>query len=533
MPARPRILGSLRWLAALVALGATAARSAGAGATEVVVLPPFEVRDLRPWHIAEVPGLQILSLASERETERFAQRLGEAQWLTPLLLPPGVDGTVSAPSTLFLRHFAGDQLAGKLGAGFGSATFSFSLIWQDTSLVFPSEAASRDWGAGRDYLSLDFLRVTGLAVPRVPAWYRDGMGDLLRTATVSPTAVVFPSRTWKQWEDPNRRPGMDLNPYAQKDPPRLAVRELLALRPAAALALKQSAGDWQGYLRGATLLVHWGFFADGGRHRQGLLRLAARAGAMAADEAMVWECLGLDLKGLQSRLDDHAFGVGRQQIAAPANRPPAPPVVVREATRAEVARTLGEAYLRLSNSVTRDPVAKGKYLASAREVLEDARASGEADPPVFHQLGILAQEAGENDEAIAWLQRAVDGRVARPSAYLSLAELRLNRLAAADVGAKLSAADTAAIWALLRAADSLRPRLPSTYGLGLAMWQNSAVRPTPADLMLLVDGVDAFPEETSLRRDALRLLNKLGTSGLPALAERVGRWRQQLGDPGF
>ena len=77
----------------------------------------------------------------------------------------------------------------------------------------------------------------------------------------------------------------------------------------------------------------------------------------------------------------------------------------RERTRAEVARTLGEAYLRLSNSVTRDPVAKGKYLASAREVLEDARASGEADPPVFHQLGILAQEAGENDEAIAWLQR--------------------------------------------------------------------------------------------------------------------------------
>jgi tetratricopeptide (TPR) repeat protein len=531
MPARSRLLGPLRLLAVLVALGTGFVRAASTASEAVVVLPPFEVRDVRPWRFVEVPGLQILSLATERETERFAQRLQEVQWLTPLLLPPGIDGAVTAPSSLFLRHFAGDQLASKVGAGVGFSTFSFSIFWQDTSLVFPSEAASRDWGAGRDYLNLDFQRVSGLAVPHVPAWYRDGMGDLLRSATISAKGVSFSSRTWKAPPRAAPRAGT-LNPFDVEDQPRLPVRELLALRPGAD-AMKRSLDTWQSYLRSATLLVHWGFFADRGRHRAAFLKFVAEAAEATPDDAMVRDLLGVNLKDLQSLLEEHAFGLPSQQIPAPARLPSSAPVLVREASRAEVARILGEAYLRLSTTVTRDPAARKKYLASAREVLDDAREAGETDPLVFHQLGVLAQENGNDAEAIDWLQRAVDGSVARPAAYVSLAELRLRQLAATDVGALISAADTATIWGLLQKADALRPRLPTTYSLGLAMWQNSRVRPGMPDLLLLAEGVDAFPDEPVLRRDALRLINKLGVNGHPTLENYLVRWRLQAGVPGF
>lgn len=225
---------TLRLLAVLGALLALAApvpvRAAAAGS--VVVLPAFEVRDMRPWFYAQVPGLEILSLTSERETRNFAQRLQDTNWLTPLLLPPGVDRNLTPPSSLFLRHSAGNALAAKISAELGSSTlFSFSIFWDDVSITFPTEDASRAWSAGRDFVGIDFLRVAGLIVPHVPIWYRDGMGDLLRSATGNVRAVNFPSRTWY---DNTVRPGMGpiLNPTAVTRLPTMPVAELLAVQPA-------------------------------------------------------------------------------------------------------------------------------------------------------------------------------------------------------------------------------------------------------------------------------------------------------------
>jgi hypothetical protein len=207
-------------------------------------------------------------------------------------------------------------------------------------------------------------------------------------------------------------------------------------------------------------------------------------------------------------------------------------VLVREATRGEVAGILGEAYLRLSGSVTGDYTARQAYLIHARDVLEFAHEAGEADPMVSYQLAVLARESGADGEA-GWLQRAVDGKVPRPSAYVSLAQLRLQQLSDRAYGERISAADTATIWALLQQADTLRPRQASTYSLGLAMWQNSSIRPGQSDLLLLADGVDAFPEERTLTLDALRLFLKLGVELNPFLEPRVHAWHRRLGTPGY
>jgi hypothetical protein len=514
----------------LIPFAAVPLRTAGAGSEPVVKLPPFEVKDNRPWLYAEIPGLQVLSLASERDTRVFVQRLQDVAWLTPLLLPPGLDRGITAPSSLFLQHFAGNTITTRLGAGLGFPTFTISLFLSDTSIVFPSDDASRAWAAGREYLNLDFMRVTGLTVPRVPAWFRDGMGELLRSATGSARQVTFPAQTWKQPLDSGRA-NAGLNPFAREDPPRMGLGELFALRvePGSMSYRLKSAEDRQRYLRGAALLVHWGFFDRGGRDRAAFLKFVAAATAAPADEAMVQARLGLSLKALQSRLDDYAFGVPAQQIPAPKDLPPAAPVSVRPATRGEVARIVGEAYLHLADSAA--PGVRETYLGNAREVLEDARESGEVDAAVFQQLGALAQVTGAEDEAIAWLQRAVSADVPRPSAYVSLAELRLKRLARENPGDSLAAADTAAVWSLLQAADTLRPRSPTTYSLAIAMWLNSSVEPTPADLLRLADGVDAFPGEVALLRDALRLFNKRDAAADPALAPRMAAWRKRLGVP--
>lgn len=524
LPSVIRRPSSVLWTCGLLALAPVAL-----AAESVVVLPPFEVRDTRPWLYAEAPGMQILSLASERETQAFAQRLQDTSWLTPLLLPPGIDGAITAPASLFLRHFAGDVIAARLSAGVGFSAFSFSLFWQDTAISFPSEAASRDWGSGRGYLNLDFMRVTGLAVPRVPIWYRDGMGELLRSATGSAREVTFAGQTWKQPMDAATRQNPVLYPYANEDPPRMALGELLALRPEgySMSYLQKSAADRQRYLRGATLFVHWGFFDKGGRHRAAFLKFVGEAVQHPPNEAMVQDILGFSLKDLQARLKDYAFGVPRQQIEAPKGLLLSGPALARPATSGEVGRIVGEAYLRLAKNVS--PGAGEAYLTNAREVLTAALEAGEGDPWIFHQLGVLAQESGNEDEAVTWLQRAVDGGVRRPSAYVALAGLHLSRLTATNLNTALSAADTAAVWKLLQRADDLRPRLPDNYALAVAMWSNSSVRPQPEDLARIAAGVDAFPNEVPLMRDALRLFLKLGAEANPALTPSMAAWRTRLG----
>ena len=462
-----------RFLAPLCALLCLAPLGAAEG---VVVLPPFEVKEIHPWVIAETPDLTVLSLAPEPLTRTFANRVQDARWLTPLLLPSGVNLAATAPSSLFLRHYASDSITRRLSTGLGLdyAAFAFAIYWQDTSISFPSEDAARAWGAGRQYLDLDFLRVTGLVPGAVPVWYRDGMAELLRAATMTPEGVVFPSQGWRP--SGNRfNDNPILGALGSRESPWLTLREMFDLHPdSGALSFRWKSGaERERYIRGASLFVHWGFFADDGSHRAAFLKFVARAAERAPDETMLEEILGFNFKQLQVRLNERGSGVGREKIPAPVNRTPGSPVLVREATRGDVARIVGEAYLRLAGNVA--PDAAKVYLANAREVLEGAMEAGEGDPVICFLMGDMARKERNDEQALTWLERAVAGRVQRPAAYVALAELRLQRFAAQNPLSPLPVTETTAVWALLKQADAMRPRLVGTYGLALAMWRNSKI----------------------------------------------------------
>ena len=139
------------------------------------------------------------------------------------------------------------------------------------------------------------------------------------------------------------------------------------------------------------------------------------------------------------------------------------------------------------------------------------------------------EAVGFYEQALTWLERAVAGRVQRPAAYVALAELRLQRFAAQNPLSPLPVTETTAVWALLKQADAMRPRLVGTYGLALAMWRNSMLTPTAADLALLADGIDAFSGEITLVRDAFSLANKLGPAVDPDFLARLDTWTRRLG----
>ena len=144
-------------------------------------------------------------------------------------------------------------------------------------------------------------------------------------------------------------------------------------------------------------------------------------------------------------------------------------------------------------------------------------------------MGDMARKERNDEQALTWLERAVAGRVQRPAAYVALAELRLQRFAAQNPLSPLPVTETTAVWALLKQADAMRPRLVGTYGLALAMWRNSMLTPTAADLALLADGIDAFSGEITLVRDAFSLANKLGPAVDPDFLARLDTWTRRLG----
>ena len=99
---------SLRFLipACLAAALASAAETPAPGG--VVELPVFEVKDSRvlpqpePWKYAEIPGFEVLSRISERETKRFMRDFLLLQEVIEVIMPGLTRGQVAVPTALIL-----------------------------------------------------------------------------------------------------------------------------------------------------------------------------------------------------------------------------------------------------------------------------------------------------------------------------------------------------------------------------------------------------------------------------------------------
>ncbi|MBI2497880.1 MAG: hypothetical protein HYV75_08220, partial [Opitutae bacterium] len=168
--------------------------------------------------------------------------------------------------------------------------------------------------------------------------------------------------------------------------------------------------------------------------------------------------------------------------------PEPPPVVVREATEAEVGRLKGETLL----------LAGQRDLARTALLIPYLR--GERDPALLAALGITEADGGDPAKARRLLEAAATAHVARPRAYVELARLRLVEARAQPEGAagKVSARQTAAVLEPLLTARNQPPALPELYELIAEAWTHSEVTPKAAQLAALDEGVRLFPRNAGL-----------------------------------
>jgi hypothetical protein len=172
---------------------------------------------------------------------------------------------------------------------------------------------------------------------------------------------------------------------------------------------------------------------------------------------------------------------------------------LRQATQGEIARIKGGTQRLAGRN------------ADALAAFRLAYARGERDAPLLAVLGVEEFRAGEVDRARKFLEVATRVGNSRPSAWTTLARLRLDEARGnpAEAG-KLSSAQVAQIIAPLLQARSLEPALPETYHIMAEAWEQSAELPNPAQVHLVGEGAMYFPTDAELVFRTAQLYAKAG-----------------------
>ena len=533
-----------RWLAVpilWVALGLPRLGGQPAPSDPVVELPQFLVTDTRElpppesWRYAQIPGFEILSNASERESlrlirdfEAFRQALNliwpvpqRPQRPTLLILcgrrnaydafaPDGPRPPDSASASRFLRnpeHSAIildlqskvlDVLGDDVGADPTGAT-DFSQISVDHNKQLY-----------REYL----FHLLGTASPRPPAWFEEGLAQLVMGMKVEKTRIIFGQIEESNSVSASAGAVAAVNAAAGSDDPDLTpqpgapaedrdfnvalFRRALVPMPVF-LSVKHGAPETQNPLgnnrwaKQAYAFVHMCLYGRGGRHQQAfgnyLMRLSR---GEEATEQLFKECFKLDYKTMELELRSYIQFTDYQARGIRATKGQSFDFVTqvdfREATQAEVGRIKGEALL-LAN----------KAEAARREFVAPY-ARGERDPELLASLGLVERAAGNDERARKLLEAAFAPTPAtRGRAHFELARLRF-AAAAANPGAgdKLSPAQAEAILAPLLAARTQPPAIAAVYETMADVWLASGLKPTREQVAYLFEGARQFPRRNPL-----------------------------------
>lgn len=450
----------------------------------LVVLPAYDVKGIRPWLYAEVPGYQVLSLASEKDTRAILEQFQRAARFTPLFFPTGTHTAFTARSTLFLHHFAGertvDDAARRLQLSFKPSAFTVSA--GDSFVEFPTAERLAGWLRGTQVPSA-FFSASELALPRIPVWYREGLNALLNSAHGSDKSIQTHVLNWRQ---------TSVMPLTRV----LAVNREDAFR-----ALNHTPDELSSYRTGAMLFVHWAFLGEKGRRRAALLKFIEGASQRSADEALFRRCFNLGYQEAERALDEYArsqaWRPGRIDLPPSLLADPLPAIGVRPATQGEVARVVGESYLLLA--ATAEGAAAESYRQKARGILVGAYAAGVRDPRLVAQLGLLEFADGHIDQASEYLESSTTAGVRLPRAHAALAFLRL-----AQCGAKLGD-DTPLteqqgrhILEPALTALSLQPPLADAYAIVADIFRRRIVQPTSEQFSHLEGVVHDYPQAIPL-----------------------------------
>jgi hypothetical protein len=527
----------------------------------VVALPAYTVtdaRDLPPpeaWRHAEIPGFEILSNASDRETKRLIQDfqlfnqaigvvwpslLGRSPTPVSIILcgrgdkfktfvPKTADaGPAQGMASLFLRNNERSAIVVDL------QTRELSLSGLETELNASGVENNGSIEVDaykqlyREYVHSLLARTT----PRLAAWLEEGLAQLLMGMKVSPTLIEF-----AKLDDPNtvsiqQANAAQLNALAAADGDTAApltaaaedrdfnaalqrtrlmsFPEMFAVKHDDPIARNSIGSKWA---KQSTAFVHMCLYQTGQRFQKGFVTFIQRSAKEPVTEPMFKECFGIGYKDMLLELRGYLDFTNYKSLGWSSKKGEglgeATPLVLRDASDAEVGRIKGEAMLLAD---LKEP---------ARIALITPYTRGERDPRLLAALGLYERSVDHTDRARKFLEAAAAGKVVRPLAHLELARMRFQvAQIAASPEASFTSAQTAEISAPLLVARLQPPSMPEVYELLGDVYARSVDDPKPEIMGMLFEGVNLFPRRLALvYRTTLLCLRLKEFKGAAALIE--------------
>ena len=496
-------LGAAPWGSAQTAGPARPAAPFSVGDAPVE-LPVFEVTDRRvlpppeSWRYASIPGFEVLSSVSVRETTRFVKDFFLLQAAINEIMPGFSTADVAVPTSLILTGrgkgfdrfmpaerdedryrtnslFFDDPERGVIVVDFALSEF---LLEDNTT-----EEADPYRGFYKEYFRYLIRRqMSG----RAPPWFEEGLVQLFASIDVTKKWINF-AQIGDGFGGP--RTG-DFNRI-------LNERHLMSFPELFADPPKQRSTFWSAQ---SYAFVHMCLYGRGQRYQKGFIKFLSRVGNEAPTEEIFKECFGMDFKKMNLEVRGYIGFTDYKSMQYTAKKgqalPDAPPFTLRDATESEAGRIVGEA-LRL-----------GKHGDQAHLALIAPYIRGEREAPLLAALGLDERGAGNTDRARKFLEAAATAKVERPRAYLELARLRYDEARAqpaAAAGDKLSEKQVAQVLEPLLVARKQRPPMAAVYGLMGDVWSRSARPPTRAEFDVVLEGVQTFPRNTPLVLQATTL----------------------------
>ena len=498
----------------------------------VVELPAFEVKDSRvlpppeQWKYAEIPGFEILSRISERETKRFTRDFLLLQEVIEVIMPGLTRGQVAVPTALILCGSRGKGFEEFLPADQQDERYGTnSLFFRDPEraaividFALSELRVDADTVEEADPYRAFYIEYFRFLIRRQlnappPPWFEEGLVQLFGSVDFSTKSITF-----AQIGD-----GFGAEKIGD-------FNQILARRAIMPMGEMLAAGgprartrEWKAQ---CYAFVHLCLYGNNRKYQRPFLQFVTRVGEEGPSEGLFKECFGKTYRQMALEIRGHIQFTVYNAMRFEAKKgqrglPEPPPVELRDAADADVGRIKGEV-LRL-----------GRHGDAARNALIAPFVRGERDPRLLAALGLDELQAGRSERAERFLEAAVQAKVVRARAHLELARLRLQsaRAKPAGAGGGLDSAQVAAVLTPLFTAMKQPPPLAEVYALVAETWTASAAPPLAEHLGVVIEGINRFPRDLALLTQGTLLALKRGFPvEARAMAERGVKLARQPAD---
>lgn len=508
-------------VAVLSTFGAEPATSSVPVTGPVIELPKFEVTDSRllppieSWRYAEIPGFEILSQVSERETKRFVRDFLLLQEVIQEIMPALLRGQTPVPTALILCSGRGkgfDEFVpfDQAGERYGKNSLFFAtpersgivIDFALTELQVEADTRLEADPYRAFYAAYFHFLLRRQLGDKAPPWFEEGLVQLFAATEFDRKTITF------------AQIGDGFGAEKIGDFNRMLHQR--AIMPFGQMLAREGPRERTPFWSAQCYaFVHYCLYGWGQKNQGPFIRYVQRCVDEEPTEQLFQECFKKNYRQFATELRGYVDFTAHKKIEFRAKKgqelPEPPAVSMRPAADHEVGRLKGEV-LRLAG-----------HGAEAHNTLIAPYVRGERDPRLLAALGLDEKQSGNDDRARKFLEAAAAANVKRARAYLELGRLRLAE-ARAKPGApngQLDAQQVTHVLTPLFTARQQPPPLADVYGLIAETWSLSQTAPAAEHLAVVVEGVRMFPRDTALLMQATLLAAKRGfPAEARALAER-------------